>query len=313
MHIQSLTGEWQFHKSSEETWLSAHVPGGVHTDLMALDLIPDPFVADNEKRVMWVAESDWVYRHTFTADTALMAEQHIFLVCDGLDTLAEVTLNGRRLGETDNMFRQYTWDVKTLLHEGENELVILFRSPVQYITAKQAERPLHGVSQAIEGGPYLRKAPCQFGWDWGPQLPPIGIWKDIRLEGRSYARMTDVHLQQQHNNGAVTVTATVAIEQWESTPLRMLLRVTSTDGTEQHAQVAVAGDSQTIAVRIDNPQLWWPNGYGEQPLYTVNVLLLAEGIACDTAHYQLGLRTLELRREPDTWGVDFSLASSRDS
>ena len=168
MYIQSLTGEWQFHKSDEETWLPAHVPGGVHTDLMALDLIPDPFVADNEKRVLWVAESDWVYRRTFTADAALMAKQHVFLVCDGLDTLAEVTLNGHHLGETDNMFRQYTWDVKSLLHEGKNELVILFHSPVQYITAKQAERPLRGVSQAIPGGPYLRKAPCQFGWDWGP-------------------------------------------------------------------------------------------------------------------------------------------------
>jgi beta-mannosidase len=306
MHIQSLTGEWQFHKSGDETWLPARVPGGVHTDLMALDLIPDPFVADNEKRVMWVAESDWIYRRTFTADAALMTEQHVFLVCDGLDTLAEATLNGVPLGETDNMFRQYTWDVKPLLHEGENELMILFRSPVQYITAKQAERPLHGVSQAIEGGPYLRKAPCQFGWDWGPQLPPIGVWKDIRLEGRSNARMADVHLRQQHNDGAVTVTATVTLEQWDAVPLKMLLRITGPDGVARHAQVVIASQTQTVGVRIDNPQLWWPNGYGEQPLYAVDVFLLAEGVACDAVHYQLGLRTLELRREPDTWGESFT-------
>jgi beta-mannosidase len=312
MHIQALAGEWQFRKSDSETWQPAHVPGGVHTDLLALDLIPDPFVADNEKRVMWVAESDWVYQRTFTVNDDLLAEERVSLVCDGLDTLAEVTLNGVRLGETDNMFRQYTWDVKSLLRDGENELVILFRSPVQYITAKQAERPLHGVSQAIEGGPYLRKAPCQFGWDWGPQLPPIGVWKDIRLEGRSNARLADVHLRQQHNDGIVTVMATVAIEQWEPVPLKVLLRVTGPDGTERHAQVAVAGGTQTVtveqtvAVRVDNPQLWWPNGYGEQPLYAVDVLLLAEGIACDTAQYQLGLRTLELRRAPDTWGESFT-------
>ncbi len=306
MHIQSLTGEWQFHKSDEEAWLPAHVPGGVHTDLMALDLIPDPFVADNEKRVLWVAESDWVYRRTFTADAALMAEQHVFLVCDGLDTLAEVTLNGVRLGETDNMFRQYTWDVKALLRESENELAILFRSPVQYITTKQAERPLRGVSQAIPGGPYLRKAPCQLGWDWGPQLPPIGVWKDIRLEGRSHARMTDVHLRQQHNDGVVTVMATVALEPWDAVPLKLLLRITAPDGTTQQTQVAIAGNTQTLALQVKDPQLWWPNGYGAQPLYTVDVLLLVEGIACDTAHYQLGLRTLELRREPDTWGESFT-------
>jgi len=106
MQVQSLTGEWQFHKSGEEAWLPARVPGGVHTDLLALELIPDPFVADNEKRVMWVAESDWVYRRTFTADAALMTEQRVFVVCDGLDTLAEVTFNGVRLGETDNMLHQ---------------------------------------------------------------------------------------------------------------------------------------------------------------------------------------------------------------
>ncbi len=306
MHIQSLAGEWQFHKSGEETWLPARVPGGVHTDLMALDLIPDPFVADNEKRVLWVAESDWVYRRTFMVDAVLMTEQRVALVCDGLDTLAEVTLNGVRLGETDNMFRRYTWDVKPLLREGENELVILFRSPVQYITKKQAERPLRGVSQAIPGGPYLRKAPCQFGWDWGPQLPPIGVWKDIRLEGRSNARMADVHLRQQHNAGVVTVMATVALEQWDAVPLKLLLRVTAPDGTTQQTQVAIAGHTQTLALQVKNPQLWWPNGYGEQPLYTVDVLLLAEGNVCDAAHYRLGLRTLELRREPDTWGESFT-------
>ena len=306
MHIQSLTGEWQFRKTDGETWLPARVPGGVHTDLMALDLIPDPFVADNEKRVMWVAESDWVYRRTFAANAALLSEQRVSLVCDGLDTLAEVALNGVRLGETDNMFRQYAWDVKSLLREGENELVIVFSSPVQYITAKQAERPLRGVSQAIDGGPYLRKAPCQFGWDWGPQLPPIGVWKDIRLEGRSTARMADVHLRQQHDNGAVTVTATVAVERWNETPLAAHVRITAPDGTVQHAQVAIAGDAETLAVQVKNPQLWWPNGYGEQPLYSVDVRLLAGDVACDAAHYQLGLRTLELRREPDTWGESFT-------
>ncbi|HQE93744.1 MAG TPA: glycoside hydrolase family 2 protein [Anaerolineae bacterium] len=306
MYIQPLTGEWQFRKNGAETWLPAHVPGGVHTDLMALNLIPDPFVADNEKRVLWVAENDWVYRRAFTADAALLAEQRVFLVCDGLDTLAEVTLNGQRLGETDNMFRQYTWDVKSLLHEGENELVILFRSPVQYITARQAERPLRGVSQAIPGGPYLRKAPCQFGWDWGPQLPPIGVWKDIRLEGRSHARLADVHVRQQHNDGAVMVAATVTLERWDPLPFKALLRVTAPDGTVQHAQAVMTGDTQTLTVQIDSPQLWWPNGYGAQPLYVVEIFLLADDAVCDAARYKMGLRTLELRREPDAWGESFT-------
>jgi beta-mannosidase len=165
MKIQSLVGAWEFRKKGDEKWLAATVPGGVHTDLMALGLIPDPFVGDNEKRVRWVAEQDWDYRLRFTATPELLNELHTYLVCDGLDTLATVTLNGHELGSTNNMFRQYRWDVKAWLKPGSNELSVAFDSPVRYCAEQQAAHPLPGVSQAIPGGPHLRKAPCQFGWD----------------------------------------------------------------------------------------------------------------------------------------------------
>lgn len=306
MHIQPLTGAWQFRQSDSETWLPATVPGGVHTDLMAAGLIPDPFVADNEKRVMWVAESDWVYRRAFVVDGDVLGESDITLVCDGLDTLAEVTLNGESLGATDNMFRRYRWDVKSLLRDGENELAIAFRSPVQYVTLKQAARPLRNVPQAIPGGSYLRKAPCQFGWDWGPQLPPIGIWKDVRLEGRSIARMEDVHLRQYHHDGGVTVSATLVLDRWAPVPLKVLLRITAPDGGVQQVLTNLMHDALTVSAEIVDPQLWWPNGYGDQPLYDVDVLLLAEDAVCDARRYRLGLRTIELRREPDAWGESFT-------
>jgi beta-mannosidase len=118
MHIQSLAGDWQFRQEGTEEWLPGHVPGGVHTDLLALNRIPDPFVADYEKRVQWVAESDWQYRRTFVADADLLSEERVFLVCDGLDTLTEVSLNGELLDTTDNAFRQYRWNVKAALREG---------------------------------------------------------------------------------------------------------------------------------------------------------------------------------------------------
>jgi len=140
-------------------------------------------VGDNEKRVQWVAEADWEYRYQFVAAPELLSQPHIWLVCDGLDTLATVSLNGSKLGHATNMFRQYLWDVKPLLKPGENDLHVVFDSPVRFVATQQAVRAMPGVSHAIPGGPYLRKAPCHFGWDWGPQLPPIGIWKDIRLEG----------------------------------------------------------------------------------------------------------------------------------
>ena len=165
MKIQSLTGAWQFRQVETEEWLPASVPGGVHTDLMALGRIPDPFVGDNEKRVQWVAQADWEYHYQFSAALELSHLPQIWLVCDGLDTLATVCLNGRELGRTANMFRQYRWEVKSLLHADKNELNITFASPVRFAAERQAIRPMMGVMQAIPSGPHLRKAPCQFGWD----------------------------------------------------------------------------------------------------------------------------------------------------
>jgi beta-mannosidase len=246
MHIQSLSGRWQFRKAGDSKWLKATVPGGAHTDLLALGRIPDPFFADNELKVQWVAESDWEYRRVFrvnahtrdevrpvdagvhddprpsfadpqhrepTGATPLRrtledrrSEGKKFLVFDGLDTLAEVSLNGRLLGRADNQFRTWHWDVTRILAEGENELTVRFGSPLAFIRARQKERPLEAGGD-IPGGPHLRKSPYHWGWDWGPKLPPVGIWKDVRLEEYSGARFADVHVRQEHSgDGRARVT-----------------------------------------------------------------------------------------------------------
>lgn len=307
MRIQSLAGAWEFRQAGTEEWLLANVPGGVHTDLLALGRIPDPFVGDNEKRVQWVAEADWEYRCQFTAAPELLLQPHIWLVCDGLDTLATVSLNGRELGRAANMFRQYRWDVKPLLKAGENDLRIAFDSPVRFAAAQQAIRRMPGVSHAIPGGPYLRKAPCQFGWDWGPQLPPIGVWKDIRLEGYRGARIPEVHLSQHHAGGQVIVEARVAVQVWEEAPRSAVMRLIAPDGQVFETSAAVAPDNEsTLRVSIPNPQIWWPNGYGAQPLYRASVELHQADILLDQREYQLGLRTLELRQQPDEWGRSFT-------
>jgi beta-mannosidase len=307
MEIQSLAGKWKFRQSGTEEWLPASVPGGVHTDLLALDRIPDPFVGDNEKRVAWVAETDWEYCCQFSAAPDLLSQPQTWLVCDGLDTLANVSLNGSELGRTNNMFRQYRWDVKPLLKAGENELRVAFDSTVRYITEKQAIRPMAGVSQAIPGGPYVRKAPCQFGWDWGPQLPPIGIWKDIRLEGYDGVRIEDVHLRQEHVDGKVTVEARVTVQSWDEAPRSAVLRLVGPDGQIFETSGEIGSDNGSrLEVRVDAPQLWWPNGYGAQPLYQVSVELREADVVLDQRKYQLGLRSLELRQEPDEWGQSFT-------
>ncbi|MRR29426.1 glycoside hydrolase family 2 protein, partial [bacterium] len=166
-------------------------------------------------------------------------------------------------------------------------------------------RFLPGVSQAIPGGPHLRKAPCHFGWDWGPQLPPIGIWKDIRLEGYESVRIEEVHLRQQHVNGKVTVSAEVALQTFEKAEVQAVLKITAQDGKVIEASAAVTSKA-TLSVEITNPQLWWPNGYGAQPLYKVNVEILQGSTLLDRKDFQLGLRTIELQQKPDEWGKSFT-------
>ena len=312
MQRQMLNGAWQMRQMGTHDWIDAQVPGDVHTTLMLAERIPDPFVGDNEKKVQWVTENDWEYHRSFFVDPDVVAQERVNLVCDGLDTLADVYLNDHWLGHTDNMFRQYTWQVKGFLREGENDLRIKFGAPVSYIREQQKIKPLIGGGDIL-GGPHLRKAPYMWGWDWGPKLPQIGIWKDIYLEGFSTARLADVYLRQRHEGGKVTVRAEVEVTRLAAGPLQAALRVTSPQGQAQSVQVVLTGEATRadLEVVVENPQLWWPNGYGEQPLYSVQVALSQpEGqnpeAALDQRSYQLGLRTVELRQQPDEWGELFT-------
>ena len=302
MDLIDLGGAWNFRQVTKDEWMPANVPGGVHTDLLALGQIPDPFVGDNEKAVAWVAKEDWVYSKQFDLTQSMLDRKNIWLVCDGLDTLAAVSVNGQQLGNTDNMFRQYRWDIKKHLKSSGNELVITFRSPVNVATDMQSIRPMAGVPQAIAGGPHIRKAPCQFGWDWGPQLPPIGIWKGIRLELFDVARIEDVHLRQRHSENAAMVSANITID-GKPDGLTWFVWVTSPTGVVSHA---TGSTSSTLSVEIKKPDLWWPNGYGEQPLYHVRISLVDGNATIDEKEYSLGLRTVELRQQPDQWGRSFT-------
>jgi len=305
---QSLTHSWSFRQLDSDEWLPAQVPGGVHTDLLRLGKISDPFFADEEKRVQWVAERDWEYQSEFRVDPALSKEERLFLVCDGLDTLAEVYLNDHLLGKTDNMFRQWRWEVSEALREGENTLRIIFRAPLTYIRQQQAASPLPGGGD-IPGGPHLRKAPCQWGWDWGPKLPPIGIWKEMRLEGYRQARLEEVHVRQRVGEKAL-VAVRAGVQAWEEAEVELACTLRAPDGAVYRARQALQrcpGQPLAVEARIEvpEPQLWWPNGYGDQPLYRLEVRLEQGGALLDSRQYQVGLRTVTLRREPDQWGESF--------
>ena len=313
MYSHSLAGDWQFRKrdSKEDndfgTWMPAVVPGGVHTDLLNLNKIPDPFVADHELDVMWVAEANWEYRKTFDITQDQMGEDQIYLICYGLDTLATVFINGTLIGKSENMFWQNKWKIKQLLNIGSNTISVIFDSPVRYISDLNNQSPMLGVSQAIPGGPYLRKAPCQFGWDWGPMLPPIGIWKDIRLEGYSQGRIKEVHLRQIHENGEITIWAGLEIEKWIENPLDVSLDVISPNGKKEKLDLVVSDSNKNeFSYKVSNPELWWPNGYGNQNLYNVSISLSQNSFVLDQRDFRIGLRKIEVQQNPDEWGESFT-------
>jgi len=306
MQSITLSGGWQLKQVGEAQCYHAQVPGGVHTDLLAAGVIPDPFFADCEYDVMWVAEKDWQYLCTFMVPSDLLEEDRVELVCDGLDTLGQVELNGKCLGRFENMFRQYRWEIKELLHPGENQICFTFDSVVNKVADLDSKRPLRGVSQAIPGGPHVRKAPCQFGWDWGPMLPPIGLWKDIRLEGYQTARMNEFHLRQRIENGNAVLSAEINLDCWKPRVLQAAVQVIAPGNQVWEKKVDFQGDTAQVIMEIPQPQLWWPNGYGSQPLYTVQIALQDGDQKLDGRTCKIGFRTIELRREPDQWGESFT-------
>ena len=315
MEILSLNGRWQVKPASqaETEWLAAEVPGCVHTDLLAAGKIPDPFYRDNEQQVLWIGETDWVYRRTFHVDEVMLAEESVLLHCAGLDTLATVWLNSVELGRADNMFRTWEFDAKPHLQPGENELLIQFDSPLVYGQKKLEERYIHSWStdhHKLPGGNYVRKAQCHFGWDWGPQLVTCGIWRNISIIAHSQSRLSDVHIQQNHEHETwVRLNVDVALEAETAVPTSVLCKILL-DGQEVlWEETVVEGKTAVFDLIIHDPQLWWPNGLGAQPLYDVQVTLLdAEKQTLDSWQKKIGLRTLELVREKDEWGESFHFA-----
>lgn len=290
----NLGGAWRMREADSETWHSAHVPGSVYADLMADGTMPDPFWRENELDAFERMKKDYVYQRTFTVTEAQLAHAHVELVCEGLDTLAHVSLNGREIAFTDNMHITWVWDVKEQLHAGENTLEIRFDSPILYCAKKAEEAPGWESSDATPGFRHLRKAHCMFGWDWGPRLPDAGIWRPIFLRTWDAARLENAMMLQAHHDVVVDVTIRPEIageSAWSA-------EITAPDGEVMIIPETTATEQ---VITIEHPQLWWPNGLGKQPLYRVTVRL-ATG---DMRVWRIGLRTMTVSREKDEWGEEF--------
>ena len=299
-YLETLNGAWTLEiPGSPFPKTSAAVPGSVYHDLLTAGQIPDPFYRDNEDEALKIMEYDFVYSRSFTAERALLGCAKVLLRYRGLDTLAKIEINGREAGRADNMHRTWEFDVKDLLREGENDIRVTLYSPTRYIHGEYERRPLEGSSDAMRGFPYLRKAHCMFGWDWGPRLPDAGIWRDIELVGIEEARVRDVYIAQSHADGSVTLEITTHTESLGNAGPEIRVTVTGPDGR------TFSGEGAVCRVTIPDPQLWWPAGLGEQPLYRVEVCALCGGRIADRWTRRIGLRTLTVRREKDEWGESF--------
>ena len=202
MKTRTLNGAWTLEiPGTPFAAVPATVPGSVYHDLLAAERIPDPFYRDNEMEALKLMDNDFVYFRSFQVDDALLAGDKVLLRAEGLDTIAAVHINGQIVGEACNMHRIWEFDVKSVLHPGENTITVSFRSPTKYIKEAYAKSVADGSSDAMVGFPNIRKAHCMFGWDWGPRLPDAGIWRPISLVGVEKARLTSVYVTQHYEDG----------------------------------------------------------------------------------------------------------------
>ena len=285
--------------------IAATVPGAVHTDLLAAGLIPDPYLDLNERDVQWVAQCDTRYRTTF--DLVDSGHERIDLLAEGLDTVATVTLNGSELGRTKNQHRSYRFDLRSTIRARGNELVVDFQSPLR--AARASEERIGAKPLVADALPYnaLRKMACNFGWDWGPTLTTSGIWKPLSVHQWSTARIASVVPQVTVlPSGAGRVELHVELERTsEDVDLTLEATVQAGNGTAAHLRAAVVGSDAVLTLEVPDPELWWPRGYGGQPLYSASVRVLHHSTELDRWTHDIGFRTVELRMQPDDVGTSF--------
>lgn len=294
-------------------WLPAHVPGSVQQDLIAAKILPDPFKGTNEAAIQWAGLAGWQYRRTLDVSAAMLTRGHLDLVFDGLDTFATVTVNGRQAIVADNAHRRWRADVKPLLREGANEIVVTFASPIKALQPMvlAEKNPLPGEYDSAFGdepkgkqtSPYIRKPKYNYGWDWGPRIVNIGIWHEARIEAWDDARIDRLRVEQDALNDAeARLSVKLDIVADTSGPVPVRVRVTGRDGkavtVEQRVTLAPGSNAVAIPLTVADPKRWQPVGYGEQPLYRVDV----DVAGADKADRRIGLRTVELIRKDGGFG-----------
>ena len=301
----SLAGSWILHDASGAPIAPCPIPGDIHSALIAAGRIPEPAIGVNEAHVQWVHEEEWEIRRAFDVPAEALAGKWPVLDLEFLDTVAEVTVNGTTVASLDSSFIRHRIDLSGVVRPGENEIAIRFRSATREATARAAKQPFpipHTKNNRVADLNMLRKAQCHGGWDWGPCLMVLGLYAEPKLRLFDDARIEHAVIHQDHHaDGSVTVTAQVELAALKDGAVPVVFTFGDRE-IEGEAMVTHAnGGAIDLSLTVAEPLLWWPAGYGDQPLYDAVVT-----IPGDRTERRIGLRRLRLINEPDAAGASMT-------
>lgn len=309
MQILDLNGSWNITSADELYNLTSEVPGSLFYALEQRGEFGEEglIYRENNKAALEIADRDFTWFRDFQVDESLLKSPHIFLEADGLDTISEISINGKEIARTDNMHRTWKFRLTDVLKPGKNTIKILFKNSLEYIRQERERRFLYAADgdgvTSVQGFNMIRKSHCSYGWDWGPKVPDVGIWRDISIVGYASAKLKSVHVTQKHNNGKVVLCFQPEIETFSKGTLNIRAVLTSPDGNI--SEFSLSPDRLTEE-EVVSPQLWWPNGLGEQPLYHLDFSLEDNGSVIDDHSMKIGLRTLTIEQKKDDWGETFN-------
>lgn len=307
---------WKFKQTDSTSWYKAQVPGCVHTDLLNNKLIVDPYYRTNERKLQWIDKVDWEYQTNFNLSEVFTAMENLELNFKGLDTYADVFLNGIKILTSDNMFCEWTVDIKSVASHGNNTLKVIFHSPIKKGLELQKSYGIFLPSvndQAENGGlaknqlvsPFIRKAPYHFGWDWGPRFVTTGIWKPISIRAWNDIKIEDFYVKQQSLTDKIAVlNAQVQVQSAKNQNAIIEISTSAKLKITKTVELKVGINLVEIPIEIKYPKRWWSNGLGNQNLYTITAEVKS-GNSEDTQSREIGLRTLRLIQKQDSAGHTF--------
>ena len=308
---QNLNKGWKFNYSNKNKWIDAVVPGNVHLDLLRNNFIPDPFFGQNEAELQWISDKNWTYKLIFDSDPFIFSKGNIDILFHGLDTYADIYLNGFKIISASNMFHPWTAKIKKLIKMEMNELIIQFRSPLIEVAEKMKSLDYSlpaDNDQAGKTSPHSRKAPYQYGWDWGPCLVTSGIWKGVELVGWDDWHITHFQINNKSvskDNAELEVELEVIAEIQETLKITLSELVTSNE-YKQSFKMKNGINNFSFNISFTNPQLWWPYGHGDQILHHFFLTIETNG-QLEKREKKIGIRDVTIKRARDKRGESFEI------